>query len=95
MGAQFNTLTLRGGTDKVEREFDKEQQEDIRENGSSYTGGFGMARGLSFESYRFKTDEAADAWLIERAQKWEAALAVKVDDPDGNFHWRIGAWCSS
>ena len=95
MGAQFNVMTLRGGPMQVEREFEKEQQEDIRENGDSYSGGFGMARGLHLTSLRFKTDVDADAWLVERAQKWEEALAVKVDDPDGNFHWRIGAWCSS
>jgi hypothetical protein len=54
-----------------------------------------MATGLNFTNQRFKNNNDADDWLQERAQKWDAALAVKVDDPDGNFHWRIGAWCSS
>jgi len=41
-----------------------------------------------------KDDDNADEWLQDHTHKWEEAVAVKVDDPDGNFHWRIGAWCS-
>ena len=98
MGACFQTMSVQA--DKTEKEvreiFEKVQDDDRFENGHSYSGGFGMARGLDFRQRTFATVSEADDWLADNAQKWEAALAVKVEASDGKpARWRIGAWCSS
>lgn len=94
MGANFNTMSATGDKAAVTSLFDRVQEDDRYENGHSYSGGFGMADGLEFEAApTFNTDQEADDWLVEHAEKWRAALAVQVAQPEP--HWRIGAWCSS
>lgn len=109
MGACFQETTMDGKLTKKEvaDKFSDVQDDDLHENGHSYSGGFGMARGLEFRSTKFATLSAASAWLEENAQKWEAALAVRATDdrqelwkgkPNPNHCvevWVIGAWCSS
>jgi len=90
MGANFNTINLKGERPDILGAFRGIQDDDRYENGHSYSGGFGMTTGLSFIEKSFASDDDADEWLIENCQKWEDALAVFVND-----HYRIGAWCSS
>jgi hypothetical protein len=41
----------------------------------------------------FQTQNEAWDWLQDNCQKWEAALAVRVE---GNApRWCVGAWCAS
>lgn len=95
MGANYQSMNV-ASTDKkiVEDAFDDAQSTDRYENGHSYSGGFGMATGLAFMvNEKFTSDDAADEWLEENAQKWGEALAVLVSS-DGEPHYRIGATCA-
>lgn len=96
MGANYQSMNVTT-TDKkaVESTFLDAQETDRYENGHSYSGGFGMATGLTFKApEKFTSDDAADDWLQENAEKWGDALAVWVSE-DGNPHYRIGAVCAS
>lgn len=96
MGAEFCTMTVKGqDKKKAQKEFKAEQESDLYENGHSYSGGFGMAQGLEFESKTFETEDEADEWLCENCKKWEAAKAVSFKGDDGKLNFLIGAWCSS
>jgi len=94
MGANYVSFNSRGTESEVRRAFEIEQEQDRFENGHSYSGGIGMARGLAFKSNVFQSDKEADTWLMDHAQKWEAAIAVIVREGDCKSHFRIGAWCS-
>jgi hypothetical protein len=92
MGAQFQIMKAKGTPAEVKRVFEQVQEEDRYENGHSYSGGFGMANGLTFVRPNVVfTEKDAEAWLDANCQKWEAALAVKL----GNDEYLIGALCSS
>ena len=108
MGAAFQSRVFPGDLKKeaVRSEFEDLQERDRYDNGHSYSGGFGMARGLQFRSETFPTVDDAEEWLAENAQKWEAALAVRArevreklwgETPNPNFNtevWIVGAWCA-
>jgi hypothetical protein len=96
MGAEFQEMVLVGTLtrNEVKEAFAKAQDEDRYENGHSYSGGFGMATGLSFADKTFDRDTDARAWLDENCNKWEDAKVVTFLK-DGVAHWMIGAWCSS
>lgn len=98
MGANFIALNIEAPDEATARYvFDEAQRRCRHNNGHSYSGGIGMADGIKFTPHSFFYEPAADEWLMDNAQKWEAALAVKVvppDDPKGAY-WRVGAWCSS
>jgi hypothetical protein len=96
MGASFALKQIEGSKTKkeVEQAFEDAQYEDRYENGHSYSGGFGMCRGLSFRADTFPSVDAAEGWLLENAEKWEDALCVTVIN-DGKPTWVIGAWCAS
>lgn len=97
MGANFQTMTLAGTLtrNQVEEAFALAQDQDRYENGHSYSGGFGMATGISFPPVTFRDVRSADDWLDENCVKWEDALCVTYTTADGVTHWRIGALCSS
>lgn len=97
MGACFNTMTCAPILDEqgVHDEFANAQQSDRYENGHSYSGGFGMARGLTFDKREFDSDEAAEEYLQEACQKWEEARCVRINKEGGFDHWLIAAWCAS
>ena len=95
MGASFMTMQVDGEKSHAEIAaiFEAEQERDRYENGHEYSGGFGMARGLKFPpGLPFPTIGEANEWLMRGAQKWDAALCVKVASPNV---WLIGAWCAS
>jgi hypothetical protein len=97
MGCNFQTMTVPGSASRedVVKAFDQAQDQDRYENGHNYSGGFGMARGLTFESHTFYSRETAEEWLDRNAQKWESAIAVRFKDTDGVEQWMIGANCAS
>lgn len=96
MGAHFMSDSITGTEAEIRKRFEEAQEADRYENGHSYSGGYGMATGLKFRRETFDTDDAADDWLMDHAEKWAEALAVKVkasgETPE---HWRIGACCAS
>ncbi len=96
MGAEFQTMRV-NSTDatKIKREFERAQEEDLYENGHSYSGGLGMAPGLELESLKtFETEDDADDYLVNRCQKWENAIGVPFK-LGNKIVYLIGAWCSS
>ena len=110
MGASFQRLTFDGKLTKKQLcdKFDEAQSQCRYENGHSYSGGIGMARGLEIhEEKRFPSLNDAEDWLSDHAAKWDAAKAVRaVDDrvslwnggPNPNHGqevWIIGATCAS
>jgi hypothetical protein len=80
MGAHFSTLRFSGSDsrEKIRRDFHDQQECDRSEHGSSYSGAWNMATGLVFEDRSFASEEEAEAYLEDRAQKWEDAIAVRV-----------------
>ena len=62
-----------------------------------YTGSFAEASGtLGFPAAgTFPNLRAAELWLDDHAQKWEAGLAVPFKTDTDGIHWAIGAVCSS
>lgn len=93
MGAEFNFETLMG---KTAEEVRKEGLEVIDQAAwdyghAGYTGSFAEAQGVELRPEKFPTAEAAEEWLSENCQKWEAALIVQVIDGP----YVMGAWCSS
>jgi hypothetical protein len=97
MGASFQTMTLSGSLSaaEVQEKFSRAQDDDRYENGHSYSGGFGMADGLEFETKEFENADAAYAWLDENCRKWKAAKAVKFLNGENGPGWMIAAVCAS
>jgi len=93
MGAAYNEMKVRGSRAFVAETFERVQEQDRYENGHSYSGGFGMAEGLSFSPCTFSDEQMASTWLADNAQKWGPAIAVKVGSETDQL-WMIGAWCS-
>ena len=80
----------------VQQLFQEEQEQDRYENGHCYSGGIGMAEGISFlDDKKFGSVEEAEEWVVDQAQKWGPALAVRVINPDqSKCGWYYGAWCA-
>lgn len=97
MGANFETMTLPGSmlANQVRPAFENAQAQDRHDNGHSYSGGLGMADGLTFPNKTFSSRREALDWLEENCQKWEAAQCVTFVDEKGETQWLIGALCSS
>ena len=97
MGANFETMKVDGSKtrDDVKKLFADAQDQDRYENGHSYSGGFGMTTGLTFQNKTFDNYSDAYDWLCENTEKWEAALCVTFKDESGNAQWLIGALCAS
>lgn len=98
MGANFCTMSVPATLTRkdIQKQFSEAQEQDRYENGHSYSGGFGMADGLAFrDNPTFPDCAAAEAWLSDNAQKWNAAIAVQHATMDGPKMWLIGAWCAS
>lgn len=79
MGAEFQSITIeRGSEDDVRVAFEKQVEEDEWEYGHrSYTGSFTEFHGLDIRPHIFNSFELAEEWLMENAEKWESALAVR------------------
>ena len=96
MGADFATLYVSSqDKKKIKSQFEAEQDSDRHENGHSYSGGLGMAPGLTIDdSKTYDSEENAYDYLIDKCQKWENAIGVPYRDGD-KIVYLIGAWCSS
>lgn len=98
MGANFETITMPGNLSRaeVEKRFADAQDQDRYEHGHSYSGGMGMASGLSFEDNGREFPDSASAYdyLDCTCEKWSHAIAVKYRIEDRTI-WMIGALCAS
>ena len=96
MGAAFDAYFANNpNRTEVKQKFDYIQEIDRHENGHCYSGGIGMASGIRFLNDRtFSCINEAEEWVVNNAEKWGPALAVRVknDEYDG---WFFGAWCAS
>lgn len=64
---------------QLEREYDKMVEELRVEYGTDpYNGTFSTCSGLTILDEVFDTGREAEDWILERATKWEDALAVRV-----------------
>lgn len=80
---------------KVRESFKRLQEMDRHENGYSYSGSIGMADGLLDKTNNvFKNHDEAAEWVLETAEKWGPAIAVRYVENDEQYIF-IGAWCSS
>lgn len=98
MGANFDYRVYRGKLfSDAKSAFEGAQDDDRYENGHSYSGGIGMATGVTkVDGDVFESESAAYDYVVENAQKWGDALAVEFRDAAGNTaNWFIGAWCAS
>jgi hypothetical protein len=96
MGAEYCEMKVKGESEKEARKkFEAAQEQDRYDNGHSYSGGFGMAPGLTFTGKSFSSRQEASDYLAETCEKWEDALAVKYQDEKGEINFLIGAVCSS
>ncbi len=82
MGASFDSLTFKACDEQTMRnKFRKYQDDACEEHGSgSYAGHIGIAAGLQVSTKVFKTKREAEDFLVEKAEKWGPAIAVKVGD---------------
>lgn len=100
MGASFQTMILPASLsdEEIKSKFRDVQDQDRYENGHSYSGGFGMAKGLRLEPRTFDNPDDAWKYLEDHCQKWDEAKAVRARQPDSVTNpiiWCIGAWCAS
>jgi hypothetical protein len=97
MGAAYNETSMPGEipTQDVCSNFKNLQHEGRHQHGASYTGTFAEARGLKFpEAATFDSKTSASEFVVDEADKWGPALAVRYKDKESKERWLIGAWCS-
>ena len=97
MGGSFNFITMNGDESKesVIEHFKLMAEDDLYENGHSYSGGWGMFPGLIFKDQVFDNVDLAEDAIMENQCKWDPALCVKFKNEDGKIHWALGGWASS
>jgi hypothetical protein len=83
--------TSRDDAAKQAKEFQRQEQ---HENGhGAYTGHLGTAGiGVQFCAKTFVDEMAAQNWILDNHDKWDAPYLVKID---GGDMWLLGGWCSS
>jgi predicted RNA-binding Zn-ribbon protein involved in translation (DUF1610 family) len=82
MGSCYNFLSLKACDEPaLRKKFLQEQDDYCNQYGSdTYAGHIGIVKGLDITKKSFKTVKEAEDFVMETAQKWEAAIAVKVGD---------------
>ena len=98
MGACYVSILLDGNMTKqeVKDHFADAQERSRLEDGNSYSGSIGMARGLEFTpGMGFANYEEADDYLQNYCKKRGPAVCVRYTDAFKKERWMIGAWCAS
>lgn len=82
MGACFDSRAFKASSEKkLKEDFTEYQEYMCQEHGfDAYAGHIGIARGLIIENKVFKNEKEAYNYVFNRAEKWQAAIAVKVGD---------------
>jgi len=98
MGGSYDARTLTGATQKeIEKVWNEMVEDDLHENGHSYSGSIGMlGSGFDLHGGMFSTENEADDYISENQDKWDGAMAVRILNKNGDkLTLRIGGWCSS
>lgn len=79
MGADNDSLSLDGSlsTSEVRKQFEAYQKGCDVESGRSYSGRLNMCPGIEFADKEFNSHDEAYEYLVNRAEKWGNAIAVK------------------
>ena len=88
MGANFQTVTVDEEDEKkLHKWFANYQKELTYEYGhDTYNGTMSNSHGLSVDTSKmFKTEDEAHDYIIDKTEKWGAALAVRVFMPTRKF----------
>lgn len=82
MGACYESVRFKASNEKAMRAQFVDYQGDmcIDRGSDTYAGHMGIVRGLEVVNKKFKNIEECEKYVIETAQKWGPALAIKVGD---------------
>jgi hypothetical protein len=76
---------------KIQKEWDNDVEQDLYDNGHSYSGGIGMlGTDIQWQTHKAASFQEASDYIQTHHVKWEPPMAVGF--PDG---WVVGGWCSS
>jgi hypothetical protein len=96
MGAEYSQFTARCEKRELTRVFTEYVGECQYDQGhGGYTGSMAETDGCSLTEEEFISEDAAEEWLMDNAQKWGPALIVRVTLEGKEPYWLFGAWCSS
>ena len=99
MGASFETVVIEAQTvDEARLKWNGEVEQDLHENGHSYSGTIGML-GEGFELRSdvgiFASVEHANRYIENEQEKWDGAIGVRAKLKSGKLVFVVGGWCSS
>lgn len=97
MGATNVSFTMAGdsNTKEVRERFDEIREECLYEYGHDpYNGTFSTIRDIKFSSETFDDIEKAEDYCLEKAEKWEYAIACKYKDKNGKLMWLVAGWAA-
>lgn len=82
MGASYDSTTFKAcDVNTLKAHFVNIQNNRCYDSGSdAYAGHIGIASGISVHEKVFKNNQSAEEYVMEVAQKWGPAIAVKVGD---------------
>lgn len=81
---------------KAESEFEAMVEEADWSSGHEYSGDWNMMSGLTNKTnVTFKTEDEAEEYLCDKAEKWGDAIAVMiVDEQDQPLYILFGGWAA-
>jgi len=97
MGASNVSFTMKGSATKAEvkQRFRDEQEEGIYMNGHDpYNGTFSTIQSVKFHDKVFDNESEAEDYCLDKAEKWEYAIAVKYKDDKGELQWLVAGWAA-
>lgn len=75
----------------LRKSFSNRQEDLYNDHGNkAYAGHIGIAQGLKVINKTFKTESDTQEYVMEAAQKWGPAVAVKVGDFSAVFSVKAG-----
>jgi hypothetical protein len=96
MGAEFSTFTTQAKKEELNKIFNDHVEQCFYDLGhAGYTGSMAECDGWTLSSKVFVSSEDAEEWLINKAEKWGPAIAVRIQPEQEYPYWLFGAWCSS
>lgn len=97
MGAHELYMVLKGNLteNEVKNKFYERQENDLKEYGENpYNGSFSTFCGIDIKQLIFSSRLEAENYILNKSEKWEKALAVKILNEQEDF-WLIGGWAAS
>ena len=91
MGASLVVVQVRGSETEVKDKWADAVEQDLYENGHSYSGSIGMlGPSLNVVHCNVSTFEEAENIISDNHEKWNCAMAMQIKPKV----WAIGGWCS-